>query len=187
MKKIKQILFIIILLLVVAIVFRGWFYQNIVSYQSIGERTLYMAVDERLIQYIEENNKSNPDVESIIKNSLRITSKKLTFSTEKTEHNPNKLIYSEKANCIGYSHFYSVVCNHLLNKNNLADTWVAKPQIGQLYFFGTNIHKYFKLSFFKDHDFVTIENKKTGKIFAVDPTINDYFWIDFVKYSNNKN
>jgi len=55
--------------------------------------------------------------------------------------------------------------------------------VEQLYFLGTNIHKYFNSSFFKDHDFVTIENKTTGEIFAVDPTVNDYLRIDFITYS----
>jgi hypothetical protein len=70
-----------------------------------------------------------------------------------------------------------------LKRYNLADRWTAKPQIGQLYFLGTNIHKYFNSAFFKDHDFVTIENKKTGEILAVDPTVNDYLHIDFITYS----
>ena len=65
----------------------------------------------------------------------------------------------------------------------MADKWNAKPQIGQLYFLGTNIHKYFNSSFFEDHDFVTIENKSTGEILAVDPTVNDYLNIDFITYS----
>jgi hypothetical protein len=30
---------------------------------------------------------------------------------------------------------------------------------------------------------VTIENKKTGEILAVDPTVNDYLNIDFITYS----
>ena len=33
---------------------------------------------------------------------------------------------------------------------------------------------------FKDHDFVTIENKITEEIVAVDPTVNDYLRIEFV-------
>ena len=39
------------------------------------------------------------------------------------------------------------------------------------------------LHFFKDHDFVTIENKETGEIFAVDPSVNDYLFIDFVTFN----
>ncbi|GGG62573.1 hypothetical protein GCM10011378_43400 [Hymenobacter glacieicola] len=44
------------------------------------------------------------------------------------------------------------------------------------------MHKYFNSAFFKDHDFVTIENKRTGKVYAVDPTIDDYLSVDFITY-----
>jgi hypothetical protein len=30
---------------------------------------------------------------------------------------------------------------------------------------------------------VTIENETTGEIFAVDPTMNDYFHIDFIVFN----
>ena len=73
-----------------------------------------------------------------------------------------------------------------MKKYNLDDTWTAKPQIGQLYLLGTNIHQYFNHPFLKDHDFVAIENKQTGQILAVDPTVNDYFYIDFITYISNK-
>ena len=43
---------------------------------------------------------------------------------------------------------------------------------------------YIGSDFYKSDDYI-IENKKTGKVFAVDPTINDYFCIDYVTYSNN--
>ena len=39
-----------------------------------------------------------------------------------------------------------------------------------------------KSTFFKDHDFVTIENKVTGEVFAVDPTLYDYSGIKLVRY-----
>ncbi len=60
--------------------------------------------------------------------------------------------------------------------------WVARSQIGQLYFLGTYVHPYFHSPFSKDHDFVIIENKTTGEIFAVDPTVSDYLFIVFITY-----
>jgi hypothetical protein len=95
---------------------------------------------------------------------------------------PNKLLISKHANCIGYAAFFSTVCNSLLEKNNLDQQWIAKPLIGQLYFLDKNIHPYFKSAFFKDHDFAVVKNKETGKVFAVDPSLNDYTGIDFVSY-----
>jgi hypothetical protein len=95
---------------------------------------------------------------------------------------PNKLIFTRTAHCVGYATFFATTCNQLLSEYGVADEWIAKPHAGQLYFLGANVHQYVNSSFFKDHDFVTIENKKTGRIFVVDPTINDYLFIDFVTY-----
>ena len=106
------------------------------------------------------------------------------ITANENDVDPNKLITSRKAHCIGYASFFATTCNYLLKKYNLSDQWTAKPKVGQLYFIGQNIHKYFNSPFFKDHDFVTIENKKTDQIFAVDPTVYDYLLIDFINYTN---
>lgn len=185
MKFIKRTLLIILILTTVGLLFRGWFYRHLVTYKSVGLRTNYSATDNKLVDLINASagNQTEPDIEQIIELGLSITSKQLNFTEDKNETDPNKLITSKTAHCVGYASFFATTCNHLLNKYNLADAWTAKPQIGQLYFLGTNIHKYFKSMFFKDHDFVTIENKTTGEIFAVDPTVNDYLSINFITYA----
>ena len=165
--------------------FRGWFYRHLVTYKSVGLRTNYSATDKKLTDYIDANTdeQTDPDIEQIVKLGLTITSRQLNFTANKNDIDPNKLITSKTAHCVGYATFFATTCNYLLKRYNLADRWTAKPQIGQLYFLGTNIHKYFNSTFFKDHDFVTIENKKTGEIIAVDPTVNDYLLIDFITYA----
>ena len=64
----------------------------------------------------------------------------------------------------------------------MSSTWTCTARVGQIYFLSTNIHEYFSDPFFKDHDFATIENSKTGEIYAVDPTVSDYLSIDFINY-----
>jgi hypothetical protein len=185
MKFIKRTFITILILTTVGLLFRGWFYRHLVTYKSVGLRTNYSATNEKLTDYIDTSidNQTNPEIEQIVKHGLSITSRQLNFTSNKNDIDPNKLITSKTAHCVGYASFFATTCNYLLKRYNLADRWTAKPQIGQLYFLGTNIHKYFKSSFFKDHDFVTIENKKTGEILAVDPTVNDYLHIDFITYS----
>ena len=185
MKIIKRILILTALLIVAAILFRGAIYRTVVGYRATGERTLYMATNKQLIQYIDENDKENSNIEDIVKLSLWITSQKLTFSTEKTERDPNKLIHTKKANCIGYSLFYSAVCNYLLEKHSLSD-WQARPQIGQIYAFGVNLHSWLQHPFLQDHDFVLIKNKKTHEKIAVDPSVYDYLRINFVTLKENR-
>ena len=190
MKFIKRTLLIILIISTVGLLFRGWFYRHLVTYKSVKIRTNYLATNIKLTDYIDANNdmQTDPDIKQIIKLGLSITSRKLNFTADKNDTDPNKLIISKTAHCVGYASFFATTCNYLLEKYNLSDTWTAKPQAGQLNFLGTNIHdyltKFFKdTDFIKDHDFVTIENKKTGEILAVDPTANDYLRIDFITYN----
>jgi len=182
MKILKRTFLTILILLAIGITLRGTLYRNIVAYESIGQRMNYDITNDKLIQYIKENctEKDNADIKEIIKTSLSLTSKILNFTFSKNDPNPNKLLYSQTANCIGYAAFFSAVCNYQLKKHNLSEEWTAQPKIGQLYVFGTNIHHYFNSSFFKDHDFVIIKNKKTKETYAVDPSIYDYLYINFV-------
>ena len=174
----------------ICVIFRGTLYRNIVAYKPIGQRMNYEITNDKLTQYIQENCpiKDSADINEIIKASLSLTSKALNFTFSKNDHNPNKLLNSQIANCIGYATFFSTVCNYQLKKYNLSEEWIAQPEIGQLYVFGTNIHRYFNSPFFKDHDFVIIKNKKTKETYAVDPSIYDYLYIKFVtlKTTHNK-
>jgi hypothetical protein len=181
----KRAFVIITILITAGILFRGWFYRQSVTYKSIGLRTNFSAKDKKLITYIEDSmdNKIDPTIEQIIELGLSLTSNRLNYTANKNDIDPNKLISSNTAHCVGYATFFATTCNYLLQKHHLSDRWSAKPQIGQIYFLGTNIHNYFNSPFFKDHDFVTIENKTTGEILAVDPTVNDYLFIDFIKYT----
>jgi len=190
MKFIKRTLLIILIISTVGLLFRGWFYRHLVTYKSDGIKTNYFATNIKLTDYIDANtdNQTDPDIKQIIKLGLSITSRKLNFTADKNDTDPNKLIISKTAHCVGYASFFATTCNYLLEKFNLSDTWTAKPQVGQLKFLGTNIHAYLTKffddpDFIKDHDFVTIENKKTGEILAVDPTVNDYLRIDFITYN----
>ena len=185
MKTIKRSLLMILLLTSVGFLFRGWIYRHVVTYKSVGTRTTYPASDKNFTQYIDSclDNQMQPDIKQIINLALAITSERLTYTAEKNDIDPNLLFTSRNAHCVGYAAFFTTTCNYLLKKYDLADQWTAKRRIGQLYFLGTNIHPYFPTPFFKDHDFVTIENKETGEILAVDPTVKDYLSIDFVSYT----
>jgi hypothetical protein len=185
MKIIKRVLLLLFILSTVGILFRGWFYRQLVEYRSVGVRTDYAATEKKLVDYINAtaDKHTEPDMDQIIKLGLSITSEQINFTMAKNDIDPNKLISSKTAHCVGYATFFATTCNYLLGKYNLSDTWIAKPQIGQLYFLGANIHKLFNSTFFTDHDFVTIENKITGEVVAVDPTINDYLRIDFITYT----
>ena len=185
MKIIKRLLLTGVLLAAAGFLFRGWLYRQLVTYKSAGFRPNYPATNKTLIDYLNASNTKQYKLNAaqIVKQSLVITSQKLNFTAGKNDNDPNKLIKTKKAHCVGYASFFATTCNYLMKQNGLGDTWKAKPRVGQLYFLGANIHRYFNSPFFKDHDFVTIENEKTRQVLAVDPTVDDYLDIDFVHYS----
>jgi hypothetical protein len=184
MKFIKRFFLTILILITVGILFRGWFYRHLLTYRSVGQRPTYLPTDHKLRAYLDLTirDKERLDIRDIIKMGLSATSRQLNYTAAQNDNDPNKLIYSKTAHCVGYASFFATSCNYLLKKNNLAGHWIAKPQIGQLFLLGINLNQCVNTPFFKDHDFVTIENKATGEIFAVDPTVNDYFYIDLVTY-----
>ena len=186
MKFVKRLTLTLLIFGTIGFLCREWLYNQFVSYRSIGFRPTYVASNPKLINYLnsDSSKQKNPDIHQIIKQSLSITSGKLNFTTGKNSNDPNKLITSRTAHCVGYASFFSTACNYLLKKDNLSHEWIAKTHVGQLYILGTNIHRYLNSPFLKDHDFVTIENKTTGEVLAVDPTLNDYFGIDFIALSN---
>jgi len=180
--KILRRIFLVIAVVLIIIVLRGPLYRFTVSYSSIGQRAGYEIANDKLWQYLRENNveKDSADIKEVIETSLTLTSNRLDFVFSKNNSNPNLLIDSKFANCVGYAAFFSTVCNYQLEKYNLSEEWVAIHKIGQLYVFGVNIQHYIDHYFFKDHDFVVIENKKTKEAYAVDPSMYDYLYIDFI-------
>lgn len=150
----------------------------------MGVRQTYKASGNEFKEYIDSGSKQStkPDIYQILNTSLEMTTSKLNFTTGKNDLDPNKLVFSETAHCVGYASFFVTSCNYLLTKHEMSGEWKARTQIGQLYIFGKNIHEYLNSPFLKDHDFVTIENSITGEVIAVDPSLTDYFYIDYINF-----
>lgn len=142
----------------------------------------YKVTDNELNDCINTSleNESEMNIDEIIERSLEITASELNFTTGKNDVDPNKLIHSKTAHCVGYAAFCAATCNDILKRCNLDRTWIATPHIGKLYFLGMNVHNWFDSSFLKDHDFVIIRNSETGEIKAVDPAMYDYLFIEEV-------
>ncbi|MCC6281943.1 MAG: hypothetical protein IT262_15170 [Saprospiraceae bacterium] len=179
MKTLKKIALTLLILVTTVATFRGCIYRQIIAYQSVGPRTNYTSTDRQLIQYIETNTGAgqNLSIEDIVQLANNLTSRQLHFTASDNDTDPNQLIHSKAAHCVGYAAFFATTCNYLLKKYHLDATWTAQPNIGKLYLLGENIHRYFDSPFFRDHDFVVVKNKVTGEVFAVDPTVHDCLFI----------
>jgi hypothetical protein len=183
MKFLRRFLFLIMVLLTAGTLFRGPVFRGAVAYRSAGVRQAYAITASALAEAVADyaTSETNPDVETVIADALQLTANALCFASTGTSDNPNTLIASERAHCVGYAAFFTTVCNELLRKNNMHKTWVAQQHIGKLAVFGKNIHAFFKSSFFRDHDFVIIKNKITGETIAVDPSLYDYLYVERVR------
>lgn len=183
MKTLKRLFLALLVLSVAGWLLRGKIYRGAMVYKPVKQRINYPATNEKLISFIEAEFDTGKaaTANDIIKRALAITSGKLTYTAGKNETDPNRLIEIKTAHCVGYAAFCSSVCNYLFKKYGF-DKWAARPMAGHLYLFGTDIHKFFKSSFFKDHDFVLAENTATGETIAVDPTVHDYLFINHITY-----
>lgn len=175
MGKTLKIIGITVLML---ILFRGIVFRLVVKYDEIGNRARIEITNKNLLEEIEkEYSNRGIGLEEILVIADLITKKKLEFTTNQVSSNPNELINTNKANCIGYSAMYNSIANYLIEKGGLKDEIEAKHKIGRIELLGIDIHQFFDNPFFRNHDFNEITNKKTGENFSIDPTVSDYLWI----------
>jgi hypothetical protein len=181
MKKTRKIIGITILIL---ILFRGFVYRLLINYNEIGTRTEIKITSQELINKIEsQSSNRNIDFEGIISIANSVTNEQLRFTGNSASNNPNELINTNQANCIGYSAMFNSVANYLIKENELNQEIESKHKIGLLDLLGINLHQFFESSFFRDHDFNEMKNLKTGETILIDPSVSDYLWIK--KVSSN--
>jgi len=182
MKFLKRATLTLLLLALVLFLGRGWVYRQLVWYEAAGPRPIYRATNKVLIRTIEARLSEHPaaEVKDVVQLAQDITARQLMYRATRTANDPNQLVASRRAHCVGYAAFCATTCNYLFVRRHQDKVWQARPQLGRLYFLGENVNRYFSSPFFRDHDFVLIENRQTGERLAVDPTISDYLGIDEV-------
>jgi hypothetical protein len=183
MKQFKKLIFGLLALTLLSFLLRNWLFWQLFSYQSVGDRLAYALKNPELRTYIETewpaNSTKSP--QAILKKALQLSAKQLHFTATRNHNDPNLLINSHSAHCVGYAAFTTTICNELLQRYQLNAEWKAEARVGQIHFLGINVHPYFHSAFFKDHDFVVLRNRKTGEELAADPTVYDYLGIGLVR------
>ncbi|MCC7319145.1 MAG: hypothetical protein IT219_11470 [Bacteroidales bacterium] len=184
MRTLKRSLYILLATITLCLLLRGPLYRLLVTYRVVGDRPSYTITDPELLNFIEKQvaGKKLSDGNSVAKAGLAATAAALHYTAEQNSSDPNRLIHTRTAHCVGYAAFCASVCTYLFEKHNLSDEWTARPYAGQLYVLGHNVHPYINHPFFKDHDFVLLQNKRTGEILALDPTLFDYSGISKVSF-----
>ena len=155
--------------------FKDFLYQNLINYKEIDQRPL-VKIDNKNIQsdldfWSETSNTAG--VDQIVDFAAEYATENLTYTFGKCSVNPNTFIMgNKKTNCIGYSAALHAVVSYLLEKKGFSATVKSEHKVGQLYFWGYNIHRLFKDGAFKDHDYNVITDKNTRKKYFIDPTVS---------------
>lgn len=164
-----------------AILFKGWVYRLVVTYREIGQRQAIMLQDSGVLASIQkQQNHRTLSVEGIAEISRLETNARLRFTTGKASSDPNMAAHAGKANCVGYSALFSSIANQLSHGQHSSHSLRARHLVGRLYFLGVDMHQFFSSPFFRDHDFVEIEDTATGEKIFVDPVVSDYLGINTV-------
>lgn len=129
----KQTLKIIAISIVILLLFRGCIYRWLISYTKIGTRPEIKVNNRKLIDKIEAKSANKLiDTQEIIAIANRITTEELTFTISKASNDPNELINSKRANCVGYAALFNSIANYLIRTRKLEKEIEAKHKIGQL-------------------------------------------------------
>ncbi len=173
---------IILTLLLISILFRGWIFRQLITYTSIGTRASIEITNPKLLDRIQkESSKKTHSLEKIILLARTITNKELGFSSGQVSNNPNELIHTKKANCVGYAAMFNSIANYLIKENKLEQQYASKHRIGRLALLGFNLNQLFDSPFFRDHDFNEIIKLPNSSIILIDPSLSDYLRIDYVR------
>ncbi|CAM3937772.1 hypothetical protein [Elizabethkingia bruuniana] len=167
------------ILIFAAILCRSCLFNTFFRYNVIGERKVVQFKDRELRTFL-DNQKKN-DINDIIQSALEKSTSDLSFSFEKCDNKTDILVKTKKANCVGYSAYLASTIQYMLNSKKLNDKWRVSHKVGNIFFLQMNINNYMKSKFFRDHDFVIVENTETKEVIAIDGTLYDYFGINRIK------
>ncbi len=168
------------LLLLALFLLRGWLFRLMVAYHPVSERPTIVAKDEKLLQKL-ENQVIDTALQRIIDKSLDLTASQLQFSFGKCESDPNRLFYTNKANCVGYAAYFSTVCGSMIKSAGLENRYKVKHLRATISCLGLDLHQLTDSPFFKDHDYNLVENLLTGEQFFVDASTKDVLGIGYVR------
>ncbi|MBO6516924.1 MAG: hypothetical protein JJ975_10275 [Bacteroidia bacterium] len=159
---------------------RGLLYRLTVSYSIVGTRPVMDVHHIDLIKFSENQELDTSSLPHLISPALQLTAKQLSFTTKTASNNPNVLMDNARANCIGYAALFS---STLTKQTNLMANGRYEIQhlIGKIRFLGIDVHSYINHPFFRDHDFVSVQDTRTGKVIYIDPSLWDYLYIKRVR------
>ena len=179
MKKAAKIILGTTLLL---FLFRGTVFRSLITYHDVGSRPAIELGNQDLIQAIKyESNGQHLDINDITEIARALTTAHLSFTIGKASVNPNELVKTKKANCVGYAAMFNAIAMYMIQEEDLDKEYEIQHKIGKLEFIGIDLHQYSDSPFLKDHDYNIILNKVTKEEVAIDASVSDYLWVKKVR------
>lgn len=153
---------------------------NAWSYQVLWQRNLGFVVTNASLQqeikdWLQENQEI--DLDDLIDFLLDLTSEYLEFSFTQNNNNPDILITSKKANCIGYASFYASVFQFSIQQAQLQNRYQCQQVVGKIFYLGQDAHQFFDNPFFANHDFIIIQDLENHQTTVIDPSFYAYLGV----------
>ena len=125
----KRLALLFFLVFILSRIFRGAIYRTFVTYKPVGDRINYEIENPRLKILLDNQSgvEALENIDQVIESALKITSDHLRFTPSKNKNNPNSLIETRTAHCVGYASFFASICNYLIRKNGLNKYWYPQP------------------------------------------------------------
>lgn len=153
---------------------------NAWSYQVLWQRNLGFvltnpSLQEKIDDWLQKN--QEVELEKLIDFLLDLTSDHLEFSFIQNNNNPDILINSKKANCIGYASFFSSIFQYSIQQAQLQNRYQCQQVVGKIFYLGQDAHQFFDNPFFADHDFIIIKDLETNQTTVIDPSFYAYLGV----------
>ena len=172
---------IILLVFITLFIYRQEIFNLLVKYREIK-----IVPEQQLTNSITKN-----EIDSFIKSYdwlgveelnnllLKYTKKTLKFGAKPSTNDINKFTKGTKTHCVGYAAFHNSILNYVFRSLNMED-YKATHERGIIRFLEINLNKLSNSAFYKNHDYIKIENTKTGKYFYCDPSLYEFTRIRYI-------
>lgn len=172
---------VVIASLAVIWLFRGAICRWAVVYHPIGER----HVPERTLKLAQtwfvESGGIFSDPDELADRALEFTDGRLVYRFSRTSNDPEQLLESHRAHCVGYSLFCASAIRTGLASSGLDRNWTVHARVAKLRVLGVDVHRYLPGTFFRDHDVVELRERSTGRTIWIDPSLHDFAGIDRIR------
>ncbi len=157
-------------------------FRLLISYQPLDSRPPIHLTDFNLKRILDQKTEGRDlNIDDIVELASELTTSHLSFTPDKASANPNELVTTKKANCVGYAAMFNSIASYLIKKEELQEQYSVQNKVGKLYILGFDLHQFSNTPFFKDHDFNLITNSTTGEKYGIDTSVSDYLGVDYIR------